>query len=51
MSLIIRNLTVDHGAIRAINNLSFIVEKRRLTAVIGANMFETVLVMSLKVSQ
>jgi branched-chain amino acid transport system ATP-binding protein len=37
MSLIIRNLTVDHGAIRAINNLSFIVEKRRLTAVIGAN--------------
>jgi branched-chain amino acid transport system ATP-binding protein len=37
MSLVIRNLTVDHGAIRAINNLSFIVEKRRLTAVIGAN--------------
>jgi branched-chain amino acid transport system ATP-binding protein len=37
MSLIVRNLTVDHGAIRAINNLSFIVEKRRLTAVIGAN--------------
>jgi len=37
MSLVVRNLTVDHGAIRAINNLSFIVEKRRLTAVIGAN--------------
>jgi branched-chain amino acid transport system ATP-binding protein len=37
MSLIVRNLSVDHGAIRAINNLSFIVEKRRLTAVIGAN--------------
>ena len=37
MSLIVRNLSVDHGAIRAIDNLSFIVEKRRLTAVIGAN--------------
>lgn len=37
MSLIVRNLSVDHGAIRAINKLSFIVEKRRLTAVIGAN--------------
>ena len=37
MSLVVRNLSVDHGAIRAINNLSFIVEKRRLTAVIGAN--------------
>jgi branched-chain amino acid transport system ATP-binding protein len=37
MSLRVRNLSVDHGAIRAINNLSFIVEKRRLTAVIGAN--------------
>lgn len=37
MSLIVRNLSVDHGAIRAIDNLSFIVEIRRLTAVIGAN--------------
>lgn len=37
MSLVVRNLSVDHGAIRAIDNLSFIVEKRRLTAVIGAN--------------
>jgi branched-chain amino acid transport system ATP-binding protein len=37
VSLIVRNLSVDHGAIRAIDNLSFIVEKRRLTAVIGAN--------------
>jgi branched-chain amino acid transport system ATP-binding protein len=37
MSLVVRNLSVDHGAIRAVNNLSFIVEKRRLTAVIGAN--------------
>jgi branched-chain amino acid transport system ATP-binding protein len=37
VSLIVRNLSVDHGALRAIDNLSFIVEKRRLTAVIGAN--------------
>ena len=37
MSLIIQGLTVDHGAIRAINDVSFTVEKGRLSAVIGAN--------------
>ena len=37
MSLIVQGLTVDHGAIRAINDVSFTVEKGRLSAVIGAN--------------
>ena len=37
MSLIIENLTVDHGAIRAINDVSFTVKKGELAAVIGAN--------------
>jgi len=37
MSLIIQGLTVDHGAIRAVNDVSFTVEKGKLTAVIGAN--------------
>jgi branched-chain amino acid transport system ATP-binding protein len=37
MSLIIQGLTVDHGAIRAINDVSFTVEKGKLNAVIGAN--------------
>jgi branched-chain amino acid transport system ATP-binding protein len=37
MSLIVAGLTVDHGAIRAINDVSFIVEKGKLAAVIGAN--------------
>ena len=37
MSLIIQGLTVDHGAIRAINDVSFTVEKGKLAAVIGAN--------------
>ena len=37
MSLIVDNLTIDHGAIRAINNVSFIVPKSKLTAIIGAN--------------
>jgi len=37
MSLIVQGLTVDHGAIRAINDVSFTVEKGKLTAVIGAN--------------
>ena len=37
MSLIIQGLTVDHGAIRAVNDVSFTVEKGRLSAVIGAN--------------
>ena len=37
MSLIVAGLTVDHGAIRAINDISFTVEKGKLAAVIGAN--------------
>jgi len=37
MSLVVKGLTVDHGAIRAINDVSFTVEKGKLTAVIGAN--------------
>ncbi len=37
MSLIVHGLTVDHGAIRAINDVSFTVDKRKLAAVIGAN--------------
>ena len=37
MSLIVENLTIDHGAIRAVNNLSFKASTGRLTAVIGAN--------------
>jgi branched-chain amino acid transport system ATP-binding protein len=35
--LIVNNLTVDHGAIRAINNLSFIAPRGKLTAIIGSN--------------
>jgi branched-chain amino acid transport system ATP-binding protein len=37
MSLIIENLTVRHGAITAIDSLSFRVNDRELAAVIGAN--------------
>ena len=37
MSLIVQGLTVDHGAIRAINHVSFTVDKGKLAAVIGAN--------------
>ena len=37
MSLHVRDLTVDHGAIRAIDGVSFSVETGKLTAVIGAN--------------
>ncbi|MDP1721420.1 MAG: ABC transporter ATP-binding protein [Candidatus Nanopelagicaceae bacterium] len=37
MTLIVSNLVVDHGAIRAINNISFRVEEGQLAAVIGAN--------------
>ena len=33
----INNLTVDHGAIRAIHGISFSVEKGQLAAVIGSN--------------
>ena len=37
MSLIVENLTIDHGAIRAIDNVSFTVPAGQLAAVIGAN--------------
>lgn len=37
MSLIVNGLTVDHGAIRAINGVSFTADKGKLAAVIGAN--------------
>ena len=37
MSLVVKNLTIDHGAIRAIDNVSFTVPTGQLAAVIGAN--------------
>lgn len=37
MTLVVSDLTVDHGAIRAINGISFRIEEGALTAVIGAN--------------
>ena len=37
MSLVVKNLIVDHGAIRAISGVSFTVETGKLSAVIGAN--------------
>ena len=37
MSLIVENLTIDHGAIRAISNVSFTVPQGELAAIIGAN--------------
>jgi branched-chain amino acid transport system ATP-binding protein len=37
LSLIVSNLTIDHGAIRAINNVSFTVPQGQLAAIIGAN--------------
>jgi branched-chain amino acid transport system ATP-binding protein len=37
LSLVVENLTIDHGAIRAINNVSFTVPTGQLAAVIGAN--------------
>ena len=37
MSLVVSNLTIDHGAIRAINNVSFKVPQGQLAAIIGAN--------------
>jgi len=37
LSLVVENLTIDHGAIRAINNVSFTVVAGQLAAVIGAN--------------
>ena len=36
-SLVVNNLTVSHGAIRALTNVSFEVQPGELTAVIGAN--------------
>jgi branched-chain amino acid transport system ATP-binding protein len=37
LSLIVEGLTIDHGAIRAVNNVSFKVPQGELAAVIGAN--------------
>ena len=37
MSLVVSNLTIDHGAIRAINNVSFTVPQGQLAAIIGSN--------------
>ena len=37
MSLVVRDLVVDHGAIRALSGISFAVETGKLSAVIGAN--------------
>ena len=37
LSLVVKDLTVDHGAIRAISEVSFTVETGKLSAVIGAN--------------
>ena len=37
MSLVVENLTIDHGAIRAIDTVSFTVPSGQLAAVIGAN--------------
>ena len=37
MSLVVENLTIDHGAIRAISNVSFKVPEGKLAAIIGAN--------------
>ena len=35
--LVVENLTIDHGAIRAINKVSFKVPQGKLSAIIGAN--------------
>ena len=37
LSLVVKDLSVDHGAIRAISEVSFTVETGKLSAVIGAN--------------
>jgi branched-chain amino acid transport system ATP-binding protein len=37
LSLVVENLTIDHGAIRAIDTVSFTVPSGQLAAVIGAN--------------
>jgi branched-chain amino acid transport system ATP-binding protein len=37
LSLVVENLTIEHGAIRAISNVSFKVPEGQLAAIIGAN--------------
>ena len=37
MSLVVENLTIDHGAIRAISNVSFKIPEGQLAAIIGAH--------------
>ena len=37
MTIIVEGLTIDHGAIRAINNVSFKVPQGQLAAIIGSN--------------
>ena len=37
MSLVVTNLSVDHGAIRAISGVSFTVESGKIAAIIGSN--------------
>jgi len=37
LSLVVENLTIDHGAITAISNVSFTVAQGELAAIIGAN--------------
>ena len=37
MTLRVRGLTIDHGAIRAISNATFNVPRGSITAIIGAN--------------
>jgi len=37
LSLVVENLTIDHGEIRAISNVSFNVPQGQLAAIIGAN--------------
>jgi branched-chain amino acid transport system ATP-binding protein len=37
LSLVVENLTIEHGAIRAISNVSFTVPQGQLAAIIGAN--------------
>ena len=37
MTLVVSDLYVDHGAIRAVNGVSFRIEEGQLAAVIGAN--------------
>ena len=36
MSLVVSNLSVDHGAIRAVSGVSFTVESGKIAAIIGS---------------